>query len=635
MAKRFKAEYTAGDVMGMYMARSQDADEGRIRDLATQFRELCRMEHAVTIPKQYKAITKEMRTPFVRDMWHRVTSSLVQKQPSIRIHPIDEERQDYRDAANVAERWDLAFLERENKRQGTDLVYDSTAALVRDGESVLKVVHRPDAWANFPERKEEDADDYNKKAERYKKTADMPFAMRVVDRLSVVYENGEYGDDWVIEYGEYAKPYLCSAYGMTDMYGQLVNPKATLQGTPMPQGLQTSSGGRSVKVEFFTANEWHVIIDGSEAPGFPKRNPYSPYLPYFRAPAYEMESLLYSLMFLVPRMDELLTMKLNWSYLGAYPSPVIETVPNASGLPSLDMPLGDGGDAAGGEQGVLRWSPGKAMELPIGKRMYFLSPPPVGQDLNQLVELLKGMIDIAGIPNIMRGFGGDSGYHAAQLRGAAEMAYKLASMSLQRQWEKAFEFVHWMVSNVVKQSVYINGWSDLKKNGEPARKASRAWIALAPDKQSKSMADVSKLGPVEVRYRPQQVTDEQANAMIAMQLTNAQIPLASQRHALEKWLREDDPDGILREMDVEREFRENPVLRQMKIDEALSRAHIRQPQPQGGLVDQFGQPMGGMGAIPQAEALVQGTPGVQGITAGMPAGRPRGMYPGQPGGPRG
>ena len=632
--KKWTSEFSVSDILGLYTLRRDDGDEGRVRDIAISMRELCRLDRKVQIPSQYKATTREVRTPFVRDAWHRVTSSLVAKMPVIHTLPLDEKRKDYRDAASIAERFDLALLDRLNKELGQDIIYNLSAQLVRDGESVLKIVHRPDAWANFPGGVDTEEQD------NYKKLADFPIAWRDIDRLCIVYENGEYGDDWVIEYGEYARPYIKYRYGMEEEDGKLVNPRAVLEGKPMPEGLQTSSTGRSVKVEFFNSREWHVIIDGCPAPGFPKANPYSPFLPYFRASAYEKESLLYSLMFLVPRLDELLTMKLNWSVLGAYPNPIIQSLPNVAGALGLEAV----GIPAEADTKPFRWSSGKAIELPLGKTFSFVSPPPVGRDLNDMAILLKSLIDIAGIPSIMRGtaLSGESGYLANQQLAAASMAYRIVAISAQRQLEKGLEFTHWLVQHVIRQPVYAFGWSEINgKTQKPTRKANTAWLSLSPDGDGPNQASLSKIGRVEVRYRPVLPTDDQARAMIALQLTNSSKPLFNRRHALETLLQEEDPDSILDAIYVEQAVEQEP-LRSMIVAEALKEAGIILPSTIGAaseLVGPTGErllPPGpsNLNPVPRAEEDVLGTPAVTGLTQpvvpGRPGGRPAGAYPGLP-----
>lgn len=672
----FSPDYTEADVLEMWRLRKDEEEESRLREIAETFRTLCKLKHKVHIPSTYKAISKPVITPFVRDAHYRITSSLVAKKPVIHITPKDTRRKDYNEAAAIAERWDDAMIERCNKETNTDIDYNTAAALVRDGESILKVVHRSDAWANFPEGKTADQQDM------WKRGVNLPIAMRDVDRLNVLYEGGEYGDTWFMEFGEYSKPFLSSNYSMAkDSNGRLVDPASTLGGKPRPEGTVASGTGRSVKHEFFTSKEWHVLIDGGWAPGFPKPNPYAPYLPYFRAPAYETESLLYSLMFLVPRLDELLTMKLNWSVLGAYPNPVIESVPNQLGAPALDTPVGDAGDAGKGQQKVT-WAPGKAIELPYGKTIKFLVPPPVGKDLNDLVIIFEQLIAIAGVPSVMRGMAnaGDAGYLYNQMASAATMQYKLAAQSLARQREKMLEFSHWMVGNIINQTVYVQGWtasSVAKKTGKPKDGAKKDWLGLAPEStKSVNVASVDMLGPVGVTYRTTLPTDEQARAMIAMQLTNAQRPLYDVRTALETLMQEEDPDAIMDAISVQAALEEEP-LRSRVIEEALRKAgyapieEVAPPvNPLEGMVGADGQtPLQGspqqlagaggqvlppgptnINPVPLAQQAVTGTPSVAGITRplqpkyrptakqrgvpGATGGRSAGAYPGRPGGPR-
>jgi len=226
---------------------------------------------------------------------------------------------------------------------------------------------------------------------------------------------------------------------------------------------------------------------------------------------------------------------------------------------------------------------------------------------------------------------------------------------LQRQVEKALEFSHWLVPNVIKQSVYVLGWDAVNpKTGKPRENASNAWLGLSPDHQGKNVADVGKLGPVFVRFRPTLATNQQAMAMIAMQLTNAEKPLSSQRHAAEVWLQEEDWETIADQIEVEEALREEP-LRTLVREEALREAgllpKLTQPNPAAQLVDQYGNQMlpqgpNTLGPVPLANQAPPGVPGVPGLTMpvqpsgpsggsvpGATGGRPAGMYPGQPGGP--
>jgi hypothetical protein len=236
---------------------------------------------------------------------------------------------------------------------------------------------------------------------------------------------------------------------------------------------------------------------------------------------------------------------------------------------------------------------------------------------------------------------GDSGYLAAQMRAAVDMAYKVSAISLQRQRERALEFTHWLIARRIQQTVYVQGWSEISpKTGKPTKRASRAWLGMAPDSGGRNIADISKLGPISVQYRPTALTDMQANAMIANQLTNSKKPLYSRRQALETWMQEEDPDAILEEIRVEEMIENDPVIRQAIDEAALANAGLKRPQqtnPASALVGPNGQPLlppGPGQLVPQANQMVEGTPAVPGLTIPIaPGGRRAGMYPGQPGGP--
>jgi len=667
MAKRksgFKPKYTAGDIEAMYRLQRDSDDESRLRDMAGTLRTHVQLEHPVNIPPEYRAITREVRTPFLRDAWARIAASLVSKPPIVQVQPRDDNRKEYREAAADASRFFMAMMERLNKQTGEDTIYASTAALVRDGESVIKLVHVPDAWAAFPTSAGIPSAEALKKQEQFKKGADLPFAWRCVDRLSTVWGDGEYGDEWVIEFGEYPLPYAMHKYGLRlDADGRVYDPKTMLGGRPQPEG-QSTSARACTKLEYFDSEEWHVVVNGVEPSGWPKPNPYAPHKPYFRARGHNSESLLYSLLWLVPRLDELITMKLNWSYLGAYPNPVVEDVPTAQSLPGLEGPMGD---TSGAAEDVV-WRPGKLINLPTGKKLSFLVPPPIGADTNELLEILRSLIEVAGIPSVMRGSaaGGDSGYLANQMLSAASMQYRLASQALQRQFEQALDFVAWLVPNIVGQTVYVQGWQAIdEKSGRPKTRADRAWLGLAPDAkgESKNIADVTKLGPASFQFRPVLPTDEQARAMIAVQLTNAAKPLISRRHALKQWLEEEDADQIIDEIYIEDALEQEP-LKSMVIQRALEEAGLSGPEqaeapaPAASAMDPAalaaamggGQPgmippgPGQLSPIPPGQAGA-GMPSIPGLT--MPAvpgggqapaqyppgtggGMPAGSFPGQP-----
>lgn len=600
---------TASYVLGLYRARLTEGDEARMRSIAGVFRALTRMDHKVSIPRQYRGITKAMKTPFVRDAWHRITSALTDERPVPHFEPLSPSKED-RNAANLGERWIAAAVERMTKELKEDVVYEAPRALVRDGESVIKVVHKPDAWANFPERlKADSADDYNDKADRYKMRAPFPIAWRVVDRFSMVFGDGEFGDSWALEFAEYPKPYLCREYGMVQHdEGRVVRPEHALGGAPMPEGYVQSSSGQTQKLEYWTADWWHVVIDGSDAPGFPKPNPFSPKLPYVRAKAdSDSESPLYSLMFIAPGLDQALTMKMNWGYLGAFPNPITETVVTPGGG---DLPLGEDNDNT-----TLVWRPGKAIDLPAGKRMSFLVPPPIGKDLDDLIHIYRELIDVAGIPAIMRSVGGQSGYDTNQKYAAALSLYRRLAKASARQIEEACELVTWIVERRIKQTVYVLA------EGEETTDSGKKWLGLGPADTdiTSTVTSVDRLGPLTWTFKPQLPTDKQATTMIAIQGTNAQNQLFSRRWALEELLNVEDPEAMADEIAVEQALDNDPMLKKVWTERALKDAGmLPTPPAPSGLVDPMGNPLPPSGAPPAPGGMPM-PPGVPGQVGGMPS----------------
>lgn len=663
MAK--KASDTSGapsaeDILDMYRLRLNEGAESKLRSRAERARTLTEMEHSVNIPAEYRAIAKEIKTAFVRDTWLRVAAALTRDTPVAHVEPRDETI-NARNASNVGERFFMAALAQMGADVGEDLVFEDAKALVRDQESVFKLVHKPDAWAVFPKRAGgETTDDYEARTASWKKGKGLPFAARVVDRLSMLFGDGEYGDDWALEYGEYPLPYLSTRYGMvretgegTGRYTQkdtagrdvsmarqlLVNPENLLGGKPSAQGMLVSGGaGLSVKVEYWDADWWCVVIDGSMAPGYPKANPYAPMLPYFRA---KSDPVLFALSFLVPGFDSLLTMWLNWAYIGAYPTP--QMVAPATAAPAL----GDVGlemEPSGGDRKPAVWKPGMQIEPPPGYELKFVQPPPIGQDVQQMAQVYRQLIETAGVASVLRGAAGSdySGYLANQLIAAATLTYKNLGTAIQTQLAQMGEFMWHVTTKRIRQEVYVLETQVQGKN------ETKNWLGIKPSGRMNGLcAPVDMMAKLEVKLRPVLPTDEQAASMIAIQLTNAAKPLISKNTARERYLQIEDPEGEADRIAVEDALDNDATLKALQIHEALREAGYL-PPAQSPILGPDGQPLPGGGAAgangapsPHFPGQIGGTPGIPGLTqpmippqpggAGGTGGRPAGAMPGIPG----
>ena len=147
---------------------------------------------------------------------------------------------------------------------------------------------------------------------------------------------------------------------------------------------------------------------------------------------------------------------------------------------------------------------------------------------------------------------------------------------------------------------------------------------------------------------------EQARAMIAMQLTNAQRPLLDVRTAIEAYLQREDPEAIMDAIKIAG-YMEMPPIQDKIIEAAMRKARLlptpQAPNPAAALVGPSGQPLipqmqvaegtfppgqaaAGMPGIPGlTQPIVPPTPGTPPIGMGVGVGgRAAGSYPGLPGG---
>lgn len=624
---------TADYVMGLYRWKMRDPEEQGLRRYISESRQLREMSLPVKIPAEYKAITKEVHTPYYRDNGFRVAASLV-KDPPILLATARDEGVDADKAASIGSKWTMAMLSDMNRVANMNITYESALKLVFDSESVIKTVHKPDAWANFPVRAmDEGPRQYAGRVDKHRKGGVKgPFASRVVDRMQMVFGDGEYGDEWCIEYGEYPRPYLDRAYG-TAIDTEVV-PVTTIGGTPVPENYPADTrvggmdnrgmSGRAIKYEYFDAYQWHVVIDGKDAPGFPKPNPYCPFLPYQRAISYPV---LYPLRYLVPALDALLTMQQNWAYLSAFPVVVMEPLAGVQAM--LDtLPIGDTNEPNPNQT----WRPGKIYFPPNDRTMRFLEPPQSGADLRNMISEFRELIDIAGIPSVMRGAGGSRqpGYSINQLLAAGQVTYKQLGDALERQEEMRAAFLWNCVDYTIKDDVYVLG-----DDG-----GSKRWIGLSGKEKAKlteHVAPVSDLGPPQCTFRPVLPTDEQAEAMIGLQELNSPRQMLSHETILTRRYQLEDPVAELDAIAVETALNA-PDFQQDMMDQARRELGLPvkrlAPPPDAGLGGAFTPNDATNSGEATVPLLTQGAGSGQGVGPnGLPlatGGRVAGSFPGQP-----
>lgn len=186
---------------------------------------------------------------------------------------------------------------------------------------------------------------------------------------------------------------------------------------------------------------------------------------------------------------------------------------------------------------------------------------------------------------------------------------------------------------------------------------SRRWLGLKPEGNIENLvAPVDALGPVTVRMRPVLPSDEQAMAMIGLQLVNAPKQILSQYTVLKDYIQVDDPEGEMDRIAVEKALM-SPPLEQEWVQAALKRSGIAPPPPEPppGILGPNGMPLppsggpGGPAAGPMSPypngQTAGGFPSIPGLTmppipnppAELPhgGGVQAGAYPGLPGGVHG
>jgi hypothetical protein len=337
---------------------------------------------------------------------------------------------------------------------------------------------------------------------------------------------------------------------------------------------------------------------------------------------------MYALRYLVPALDALLTMKLNWAHLTTFPIPVMEALRGVQTM--LDtLPVGDPGEP----NPNVTWRPGRMYFPPPDRTLKFLEPPGSGRDLDETIAAIREMIDIAGVPSVFRGIGGarQAGYAINQLMAAAQLTYKQLGKALEHAEEQVVKLLLHMVVHTIGHEVYVMGEEGDQKH----------WFGVRPSgRLTEEVAPITLLGPPQSTFRPVLPSDEQADAMIGMQALNAPRQVLSQETVLSRYYGSEDPEAEMDRIATEKAL-EDPGLNEEMMAEAKRQAglpRIRQagsppvsvpevggiPQPND--VSNAGEP-----TIPGLTQLLRprepATPAISGVGIG---GRPEGAFPGRP-----
>jgi hypothetical protein len=386
----------------------------------------------------------------------------------------------------------------------------------------------------------------------------------------------------------------------------------------------------------------YCLDDGTVLKQFKHGYGKPPYFPFYGLsnasadPGMEMESVVEHIVDMVKLYDNLLTMWQNWAYISAYPMAFLSG-PESSQFPFMDAP--PDGVAEGQKGPELEIVPGKITLLPPGYKAEWFVPPPIGQDVVRVSEVLKGFIEEV-IPNVMKGLGAadQAGYAINQLIVAARMVYDPITDNAALALQQAMQFVWGLIEHKVGEKVYVWG-----QNPEDATRGNQ-WLGLGPD-------DIYRYYAVTCNIESLLPSNLIAEGQFGlMQQQGGAIPM---RFHLERFLRVPNPEDLQDELWVEKEINDpssplyawmrNRALKKAEMLDLIEEAQraealaqvplptgIGQRMGEGGMPP--GQPVGMPG--PQGQAPMPGmgmplTPQAPMPSGGMPEPGPTGFGPGR------
>ena len=527
-----------------------------------RLRRLRHMETPVDIPPAYRSSAREVRTPLAREQLKRVIGSLTANRPQVHVPPA-EPTEAARSSADRRARWTNAALRRMDSEAARDVFGMLIDAMVADGAGVLKLLYAPDRWAGYPRRSadaDEPAETFLQRAERFKKSARFPLAWRDVDVTTFYPLEGEDGLEACLEIAERPRHLVQRRYGLIvdRRSGRLVpaggDAPTADESTAQPDRPTTAARGTARVVEYWDDEYFAYVVDGHLVRrgrhgygAIPYVHAYGDQTPS-RDPAKAGVSMLASMEFLIPLLDQLLTMKQNALFLYAYPTPKI------TNFSPVDSSLGNDGRPR-----ALDFHPGEIVPLYQGEDLSFLQWQGTPPDLDELIAQTRAMIDQAGAPSVLFGIppdGNASGYLLNQLINTARVSFQQISRHAEQALEQIVRLMWRLVEARIGETVYV-----FEADGD------EGWIGLGP-------RDIDGYHAVRVRLDPLGPADDVAQGSLAASLVSAR--LASRRWAMREKLGIEDAEAVEDEILLD-ELIDAPEVRAAIVREALGEAGLERP----------------------------------------------------------
>lgn len=589
------SDSTYPDIQSIQDRLQQDWSE---RDnIIREIRALRFMENSVDIPAPMKA--EVVQSPIGHQIIERMTGTLTADPLTITVPPASEKANAQEQSSNM-ERFALTAIDQLEKQADQDVVDQFVESLIADGHGCMRMLWAMQFWKGVPRRrrKQKETDkEYNERTEEWKRGKPLPIAWNWIDPLTVYPLWGEFGLEGVLEVSErdvltldprrwnVQKPNLGELSRLNKRTGHSV--RFQQWWTP----------------EYLTyAVEGEVVHHTKHKYGAP---PYSYALGLGAAsndPRYMGMSALYPVRKLIPYLDRLLSQKATAVRMWCWPTIIFKQT-------SLGQAIGTK-DAVSVPREV-QIAPGKQVDLYQDEDISFLTWKGNGPDADEMVSLVMGMIERAGLADTMYGQSkGESGYAINQLIGAARMRYKPIVAHAQRALEQQICRLFDIIEYQIKQAVHVYAYG---KGG--------GWVTLGPD-------DLKGYRQIRVRLNPLLPTDTYARSSQA--LNEVRGGLRSRASAMEM-IGIEQPDEEMRKILVDG-WRAGDQVRAFFEQEAVKRLGLRLAQgdlTMSKLQEQYGDlPPALQGVLgQQLQSVAPQGQSVQGLGMQQPGPQGQGMTP--------
>ena len=530
-------------------ARLQDDFSERNEEIL-EMRKLRDMDFDVKIPSGIEAET--VIVPTAQQINERMLGMLTTDRPRIKVPPVgpsdDNERQ-----ASKMETWTDVALRQLEEQADAEIIERLVECQIVDGVGVARMLYAPFLWRGAPKYKDlpkiDDTEDEVARKARYVEHFDvwkmgrpLPIAWNWIDPLCAYPLWSEAGLEAFMEVDERdIAEFDPTKLNRAKEFPELWELRSHNEGN-----------GKVHFMQYWTRDSLSYCIDHKLVHKINHKYRYPPYV-YIagqsvsdKRPSHRTRSMLYNVKYLIPYLNRLLSQKGTAIRIWCWPTPIVrqsdkflsQTDPN-TGVPQLR---------------TIEIQPGKAVSLYSDEEITFLTWQGNGPDADEMITLIMGMIEKAGISDVMYGqaSGEQSGYSINQLIAAARVRFK----PLIRHIERGLEMQIKLMWDIIEYQ--IGSPLPLYVSGED-----KGWMYLGPK-------DLKDYRQVRVEMQPIIPTDAYANSSQA--INELQAGLRDTLSAMEK-IGIEQPDRMRDRILVD-EYMRSEQVKGFLIEAALKRVNF-------------------------------------------------------------